>query len=331
MKQAFFDFSGTVIDCSGKTKVHFIPMMPEILKRMEDDNWRVTLVSRYTESQCRQLLTSAGSNLEYPIASSAGSSKGEVVSNLLSRDGEAVFVDDKPENLASVRKLCGNRVRVIGFVGSRKYTPVISTWCRQNEIELSLSPVDLCEGLKINVDMQAAFYKSKSPRSMEELASLIPGLDHPMSALSGETCFCDHRYPLSQFLERCMPDDHPLLWSNLGWITCNECLWKALVRSVLLCEGINPDDVLGEAYKHFEYTEALLEFGRTSEAKGIHKVFMNALTVMENGIRSIGIDAEACRIGNRGIETDRIAQVCKRIDAFGNAVHPGHSTPTGLE
>jgi hypothetical protein len=232
--------------------------------------------------------------------------------------GEVLFVDDKPANLASVLSACGGEVRVVGFVGSGRYVPELSNWCRCHGVELALSPVDLFEGLKIRSDAFRWLFDSADKRTEAELAGLIPGLDHPMSSISGETAFFDHRAVVTELLENRHLKNFDPLWRNIAWVTCNECLWKLLVRTVLLSLSLNVNEVLGTAYKHTEYTEALRSWVQKHRGIPLRPRFDQAVAAMEHGIQWIGAEAEVIRMKDRpAMETYRIEAAKKRLsDAF---------------
>jgi hypothetical protein len=116
-----------------------------------EQGWDAVAVSRHSEEDIMSMLTSVGLEERTAIRSSAGSTKGEVVRQEVAdrRAQKAVFVDDKPDNLGGALEAAGDDVRVLGFLGSRKYTPELSTWCRNNRVELALSAVDLAEALSV--------------------------------------------------------------------------------------------------------------------------------------------------------------------------------------
>jgi len=318
MKSAYFDLSGTVLKYGTS---NFIPLMADILRNMEGNGWNIYIVSSYTQMDCRKLLAEAKLDCHVRIASAAGSSKGEVIAQLQNSTthGDSIFIDDQPKNLDSVLRACGSSVRVIGFVGSRKYTPELSRWCQKNNVELALSPSDLCEGLHVGIDSCNALFHSQAAWSDDDLCSLIPGLDHPCSSTAGESRHLDHRAVLCELLEYRKLRDYSPFWENIGWITCNECLWKALVRSVLKSMSLNPDDVLKGAYKHHEYTTAVKTFAAANQSIPLRAQFDRALRSMKKGIARIGVEAEMCRIANRPIERDRLATAESRLqECFGS-------------
>jgi hypothetical protein len=317
MKIAFFDLSGTVLQY-GEDRP--IPLMPQLLSALSDQGWTVAIVSRHSHDHCTSLLAKAGIDCPVSVFSSGQSTKGRAVSTVLNdgRFDEGIFVDDKPENLMSVLQECAHAtMRIIGFVGSRQYTPRLSHWCRQHNIELALSPSDLCEGLPAYVD-SGTLLNSRVKWSDQELAGLIAGLDHPMSAIAGPTPHLDHRMVLTELLENRNPQDYGPLWRNIAWITCNECLWKALVLTVLRSLSLDVREVLGTAYKHHEYTDALKEYATKTSKTVLRRPFEDALEHMAQGIQEIGVDAELCRIADREMERDRIAYAKKRVQDIFN-------------
>jgi hypothetical protein len=311
MRMAFFDLSGTILQY-GKDKP--IPLMEHLLRALGDQEWEVGIVSRHTQDHCNALLARAGIDCPVSIFPSGGATKGATISRILkqARYDESIFVDDKPENLASVLQECAGNTRIIGFVGSRRYTPELSRWCLQHGIELALSSLDLCEGLRIHAD-STDLLNSDGKWNEEELVALIPGSDHPLSALLGETGYFDHRAVLTELLENRHVQDYGRLWRNIAWITCNECLWKALVRTVLRSLSLDLRQVLGTADTHDEYTDALNDYASRTSNNKLRQTFEGALAMMEQGVQEIGVEAEMCRIADRAMDRDRIARARVRI------------------
>lgn len=317
IRHAYFDVQGTIVH---HQKLRPIPLMDDLLHSMTAQGWRITILTSYRSKQCSQLLAASGVSLppETRILSSSGSDKGKVLLADLNGGGddEVVFIDDKPGNLGVVKNACRDRVRVIGFVGSRKYVPALSQFCASYCIELALSAVDLCEGLGVGMDHSKPSDFEKLTEG--DLVSLIPGLDHPMSAIAGETADFDHRRILLMLFEFTGLKNFGEFWSNLAWITCNQCIWKALVESVVLEKSLCRRDVLGDAYKDYQYTAALKSFISRHPAVDLRPTFENAMHFMQVGIASLGAGAELCRIANRPIETDRLQTIALRIrECFG--------------
>jgi len=318
MRRAYFDLSGTILNYRTPRS---LPLMAELLCAMSKKGWDISILSRYSTGQCKNLLNMAGINLpdRTRILSASGSNKGEILALDIQhqRVGKSFFIDDKPENLESVINACGNSVRVIGVIGSRKYVPALSQWCAKYGVELALSPIDLCEGLGVSLHgINPCHFDHRFTE--DELISLIPGLDHPLSAIGGETAHFDHRFVLSMLYECKSFAKYDKLWLNLGWITCNECLWKALVESVVLVLSLDRSDVLGKAYKAYEYTEAMRSFALRNLSVPLKSTFQKAITIMNRGIQEIGVDAEECRIANRPIERDRLLSIAQRFqECFG--------------
>lgn len=311
-RHAYIDVKGTLVH---HQQLRPVPLMDDLLQAMSDQGWLITILSSYPSTQCAQLLDMAGISLPQGtrVLSSSGCDKGEVLFADLNKfdADEIIFLDDKPRNLHAVKTACRDHVRVIGFVGSRKYVPALCEWCASSQVELALSAVDLCEGLGVSLDhpLSSDFKKL----SEIDLISLIPGLDHPMSATAGETADFDHRRILSILFEYDKLKNFKGFWSNLGWITCNECLWKALVESIVLAKSLQRQDVLGSAYKDYEYTVALKSYAKQHPSANLKSAFANAMHWMQTGINNLGIDAEVCRIANRPMETDRLQTIEQRI------------------
>jgi hypothetical protein len=313
-KHAYIDLLGTIVH---HKKPRPVPLMDSLLRAMGDQGWRITILSSYLPAQVRQLIDEAGISLlgETRILSSAGRDKGEVLrSDLHGQNAdEIIFLDDKPQNLASVKNACPDQVRAIGIVGSRKYVPALSKWCAASHVELALSTVDLCEGLGVCLSSEIPSDFRKFTES--ELISLIPGLDHPMSAIAGETADFDHRSICAMLFNYKKLKNFEEFWSNIAWITCNECLWKVLVESVVLARSLRREDVLGKAYKDHEYTAALKSYTRLHPAVDLKSTFETAMAFMQAGIRKLGIEAEDCRMANRPIEKDRLQAIAQRMQA----------------
>jgi len=315
-RHAYLDLLGTLVH---HEKPRPVPLMEEFLQAMSDHGWRITIFSSYLPAQARQLMDAAGISLhrETRILSSYGRDKGEVLLADLNgqKADEIIFLDDKPQNLESVKNVCPVHVRVIGFVGSWKYVSTLSRWCASSRVELALSTVDLCEGLGIGMHSSLSDFKKFTEN---ELFSLIPGLDHPMSAIAGESCNFDHRSIFAVLFRDGKLKNFGELWSSIAWITCNECLWKVLVESVLLAKSLHREDVLGKAYKDHEYTAELKSYAQRHPEVDLRSTFENATKWMQVGIRKLGIEAEDCRMANRPMEQHRLQANERRIqECFG--------------
>lgn len=152
MKRVWIDMSGTLIH---HETGWVLPRMPEFLHALVENGYEVSILSRYSVESCRYYLRRAGMHVRLPVLTSEGSSKGAVIAGMLGDDDDdddAVFIDDKPDNLESVKHHCGDRVRVIGFVGSHLYTQEITGWCRSRHVELAQSVMELCNMLQIRLD-----------------------------------------------------------------------------------------------------------------------------------------------------------------------------------
>ena len=309
MKIACFDLKGTIVDHRNEKKV--IPLMDEVTSSLKRNGWKLFIVSSYSESAAAGIARAAGVNPKIKIISSAGKGKGEILAYLMEKEKaeEAIFIDDKPANLSSVMRLQNNKIRIIGFIGSQKYvsgSPDISTWCAQNNVELALSAIDICEALRVYINTD-----SISDMSIEELTMLIPGLDHPLSALAGETANFDHRYVIAALLKKRIGKNKTEIYKSIAWITCHECLLKTLVEIAIVVVGLDRKEVLGKAYDHEEYVEALKGDQLNPELK---KELRYALNCLQDGIELIGADAANCRPRWRSrIEADRIERVIRLL------------------
>lgn len=304
---AFIDLQGVVLHHRTGS---VLPLMDIFLRGLRRKGWQLNIFTSHMVKQAEAMI--AGKNLpsETRIVSTCGRAKGVVLREEIRKTGAGkyLFLDDKPENLASVRERCGDAVRAVGFVGSRKYCPELSDWCCRNSVELGLGVPDLLEGLEVSNEPPDGWAKATSQLSEEDLALLIPGLDHPRSALAGETQHFDHRPVMNQLLGRPKIADFPRLWENIAWITCRECLLKALIESVIKSLGLKRSDVLGNAYTCAEYLAALSQFAADNRAIKIEfkSAFNKAFAYAYEGISQIGIGAEKCRMSRRPIDGDRL-------------------------
>ena len=313
MKIACFDLRGTIVDHKDETRQ--VPLMDELMSGLQRKVWKLFVLSSYSKTDATSTISGAGIKTELNIISSVGKKdKGEVLSRLMEeeRANEAIFIDDKPANLASVHNLQDNRIRVIGFIGSMKYvrgddgSPGISTWCFRNKVELALSAVDLCETLNVPIS-----YKRVLDMSADELTALLPGLDHPMSATEGETTNFDHRAVFVALRNKGFKGSDSI-FKRLGWITCRECLLKTLVEMVVVLNGLKMEQIIGKTYKYDEYVEALK---KNCPQLARNNILQHALKCIEEGIEEIGRDAERCRPKGRDINLDRVAWVTEMLSS----------------
>ena len=312
-KHAFIDLLGTVIHHRTERE---LALMGSFLRGLASQHgWNITILTSFGHKHACQLVEHLDLPESVQIVSSAGTTKGLVINASIHNIGDAdyLYLDDKPKNLASVRDACGKKVRVIGFVGSHKYTPAISEWCAHNEVELALSVSDLCEGLHVDCDAYGELVDSGNKWTEDEISMLIPGLDHPLSPLAGETCYLDHRAAMHELLDNREIADYPRIWQQMAWITCGECLVKVCVRSVIKSIGIDHQKVLGSAYKYQEYLSALRRFAEAHREIDFRRVFNRAFSCAQDGIRSLGIEAERCRISDRPIDFHRLDFARERV------------------
>ncbi len=304
MQHAYIDLQGVVLHHqTGRV----LPLMDNFLRGLRQKGWQLNIFTGHSPEQAAAMIRDEELPSEMTIVSTCGRAKGVVLREEIRKTGagQYLFLDDKPENLASVREKCGDTVRAVGFVGSRKYCPELSDWCCRNRVELGLSVPDLFEGLEVSNEPSDGWAKTTSHLSEEDLALLIPGLDHPRSAIAAGTPHFDHRPVMNQLLGRRKIADFRLLWKNIAWITCGECLLKALIESVIKSLGLDRSDVLGNAYKCEEYLAALREFVAKDREIDFKSAFNEAFASAKKGISQIGIGAENCRISCRPIESNR--------------------------
>ncbi len=122
LKAVCFDYRGVLLD--HRTDLDILPGMKELLEILKKKGIRMAIVSRFPldllEEQVENLLPVFGGDLR----SSSGRTKLDCIRELVDAweidNPESVsFIDDKPENLFSVRN--HSKIRVIGFCGSGKY------------------------------------------------------------------------------------------------------------------------------------------------------------------------------------------------------------------
>lgn len=313
MKHAFINFSGTLVKHINGEK---IPMMQEVLNALANSNWNISVFSKSSEVAVRNVMKSAGIVFAGNILTLKHDSLGALLSEQLEGvgGGDIILIDDNPENLLSVKKECEDSVRVIGFAGSGKYLPEISSACRGEGIELALSPVDLCEGLNLYVDSYGLFRPLDTHFSQADLFMLIPGMDHPASAICGETAHFDHRAPVSLLRDgNWAKVDLYAFWSAVAWISCDECIWKLLSESVSAACSPEVDNLFKGVMKADQYTEVLLQYLEKTKNYKIIDLFEVALQHMKRGIETTGHDAEFCRIADRAMDPYRMDKVARRV------------------
>jgi hypothetical protein len=307
MQHAWFDLRGTILR---HDRPQVVPLMPELIAAMQDQDWNVSVVTRFSLADAKARLRNAGVDLKVPIFSVADrAADAAALARTLPENETVTVIDNKPENLLALRDVGHPRVRPLGFVGSHQYGRNLAKVCAKNGIELALSSPDLSETLQVDLSMWEDDF-SDNPQG---LADMIPGLDHPFSSLAGETGCFDHRRPIRDLIRTC-PNWWDFIWDRLGWITCNECLWKALVELSIARVGLERDKVLHKAYKADEYTKALQQCDAAVKSTLVNELG-SALRRVEAGLSVIGPEAEQCRPKGRSIEPDRIQLAYRRIEA----------------
>ena len=308
MKTVFFDLLGTIIH--HKT-YRPLPLMKELIQAFKHKRWSVVIVSSCSKGEAEKLLQKAGIKPPTAILSSSkskGGEKGEVIAQYLAThpSEQNFFVDDKRANLESVKNQCGDRVRVIGFVGSRKYVPALSAWCTKNRVELAISTPDLCAGLGFEARLSGQDDERLLNWKERELIDLLPG--------SPDTI---QRAVFAFLLERKGISDFDYLWRNIAWMSCPECpvefLVLAFVASVL--KYLGSDLYLLNSGTGAKHTQALKDFVARNPDLDFHSAFTHALAVLKQGRVEIGVEAEKCRISGRHIAHDRIEKVENRLIA----------------
>lgn len=309
MKTAFVDLSGTLLDHrSGRP----VPLMDSLVNRLVDADWRVVVVSRHSEARAREFLAKASITGVVEICSSAGSHKGAVIKEILGEVPSeiAVYLDDKPENLDSALQTSVRNLRTLGFVGSRKYAPDLSTFCRRKGIELVLSTMDAAETLEISLPLAPDCFNSLRGHSDEEICQAMAGLDHPAHPLAGSG-LNDHRCLTTEFLSNREAQDYSPFWRNLGWISCHKCMWKLLVESVLRSIGTPAEEIPHGGEDVHAFSDAVRRVhGRDASSPNIAAGrLQGAFELLEDGIAAVGSDANHCRPANRPWDTDRVEKV----------------------
>ncbi|MFO7958212.1 MAG: hypothetical protein R6X33_14085 [Candidatus Brocadiia bacterium] len=318
---ACIDLTGTILNHRHEKRP--VPLMPELVDSMRDAGWKVIILTRWRESDARQLLQKAG--LDWDVDIRGTNRKGKALREIGKETPDLqrlLFLDDKPKNLRAAVEACGHdeRVRIMGFLGSRKYCVELSDCCVEMGIELALSAPDLAEtiGISIGDRWRSADYRAG------DWASAIPGLDHPFSAIAGETVFFDHRRPFERL--RSMSDEwYTLAAPQLGWITCNECLWKGVVEVAVGAAGMNRESVLGDAYDHAEYTESLRRADESAR-KALEHTFRWSINQVLEGMECIGLAAELCRPEGRSMECDRLEKCLDRL----STIYPDADWPASV-
>ena len=297
-KIACFDLSGTLVHHDNRTRP--IPFMPALARTMQDEGWQLYIVTSWSLRSARNIMEKSGLTLDCEIRPAVN--KAPAVRQILSESPEAdriVFIDDKPGHVKDVGELDDDRIRSLGFIGSRKYCPNLAKECADAGLELVLSAADLAPTLMVDI----SDVKPDRQLTAEEWASLVPGLDHPFTVpgrLWGEEYFeCDLPFEkLQEESDRWWEQ----VWPQMGWITCRKCLFKTLIETVCAAAGKNMQPIWGKPDQIREYLP------RWRHLKPEHKAdlephFESALSELVRGIRDIGARANQCR-PRRGYEWD---------------------------
>lgn len=255
MNAFFFDLSGTLIHHVTRRP---IPYMADVLRacarssdvyvlsRWSPDSSRVFLMAAFGD-EAGEFLHGRADRILY------SKNKGLVTSAVVAEKGyERCFcIDDRPDNLRSYLDIRSEAVVPIGFLGSCKYAGEgpdrLAGFCMRNSIPLALSAIDLVEVIchltnhGFGVDLKSPF-----EIGLDDAIMAIRGLNHPCSALAGETFAVDHRPPMSRlhamFFEREEGLDLKVFerfWRSLAWLRCDECICKAASWSVIAAAGLH--------------------------------------------------------------------------------------------
>jgi hypothetical protein len=226
---ALFDLKGTLIHHESRSA---LPMMPWMLSRLIDAEYKVAVLTSYDAGSARHLCKSVGFLEKIPIFS--GWDRPNLVREALEHLGQPTrgfYFDDKPGGLqevatASISALDG---RVLGFTGSRYYCPKLAQACVELRIPLALSPYDVLHRLGELGLFEEFCEKSLIPEShARDVGFLIPGLIHPFSVFGGDAERMIH-VPLKQV----PPEGWEQVWLNIGWIGAAASGCTLLLKSVV--------------------------------------------------------------------------------------------------
>jgi hypothetical protein len=290
MKTVCFDLTGTLVDHhSGKP----LALMPNLLSGFAMSDWKVVFMTRWSEGRAEALigpvLESSTLRRDQLDLISTDNKAGAIRQLMESNVTKLVFIDDKPENLLAVASLADPRLRVIGFLGSRKYVPGAADFCQREGIEYALSPINLAEAEGLNVSIPFAEPEEHSFQ-VRELLELLPGLHHPASALAGETSVFDHRMIPTMLLRsevNLSNAEFARFWNNLAWVCCNECQWKLMVRLATRQAGIDEQVVLEGAYSAEEHLAALQSAPEEIRNR-LALPMLDGFALMQDGIEEVG-------------------------------------------
>ena len=231
---ACFDITGTLIH--HKTG-RLVPLMPQLLRRLHEAGWRVTITTRHGKGEAEKVLPKvyrAAEISDSSITVAAGVADKAAYVRRLVADGvtDLVFVDDNPKHIVAVQKAAqnlGDRLRtsvvhVFGFLGSRNYAPEAYSRSISAGARYALTAIDLAEQLE-----SWSSFKSLLPTlTLDEIIELIPGLQHPMSATGGES----QSIPASIFehANELTADRFDRIWGNVGLVQCDRCMLYLMVR-----------------------------------------------------------------------------------------------------
>ncbi len=295
---------------------HLVPLMLELLQSLMRDGWEVVILTSFPVDTARKLLAA---KLELHIVSGveieSSSDKAVSIRNMLERRNpeRMLVIDDKPAYIKGVASLHDDRVWVIGFLGSGKYTPEAARVCDDLGVAYALTAVDLAGMIPVSLNRGDGIIKRLSTK---DLIDLIPGLHHPCSAVAGETWVFDDRTIVAAFESRYEEmsqntEQHRLMWMNLAWIRCDECAWKWML--LLACRGVGFDfgELGGLSAKVNELNDNLLKKPQGIVVSIVRRLD-RGLTLMREGVERCGGKATECRYGVKMAE-DRLRRVEERL------------------
>ena len=157
------------------------------------------------------------------------------------------------EHIRIVAETSPQPVQVIGFAGlagSEASSDVdlrkrLIHICRQHDIPVALSAIDVAETLYALEVATLSWPWSNTSPSIGESIALIPGLNHPLSGLAGRTPAAYHNAPFRPVMDETLSEQqYRQVWRNLAWMRCHQCLWKAVVATVIRAAGMERKEVL---------------------------------------------------------------------------------------
>ena len=124
--------------------------MDHLLCDLSSSGWRIVIVTSYSDSDARQLLSDFRSPIHSVISTSNGQIKYSAITKSFDKVVDEVgglvrlvYFDDNLENLAPIVEATVDRPQPIGFAGSGKYEPALRQFCRERGIGYAASADEL--------------------------------------------------------------------------------------------------------------------------------------------------------------------------------------------